>query len=49
MAEWKKVIVSGSVAELAAVSASTGIDVDGRVAATSFYGDGSNLTNVPAG
>ena len=49
MAEWKKVIVSGSVAELAAVSASTGIDVDGRVATTSFYGDGSNLTNVPAG
>ena len=49
MAEWKKVIVSGSVASLAAVSASTGIDVDGRVAATSFYGDGSNLTNVPAG
>ncbi len=49
MAELKKVIVSGSVAELAAVSASTGIDVDGRVAATSFYGDGSNLTNVPAG
>jgi len=49
MAEWKKVIVSGSVAELAAVSASTGIDVDGRVAATEFYGDGSNLTNVPAG
>ena len=49
MAEWKKVIVSGSVAELAAVSASTGIDVDGRVSATNFYGDGSNLTNVPAG
>lgn len=49
MAEWKKVIVSGSVASLAAVSASTGIDVDGRVVATSFYGDGSNLTNVPAG
>ena len=49
MAEWKKVIVSGSVASLAAVSASTGIDVDGRVVATSFYVDGSNLTNVPAG
>ena len=46
MAEWKKVIVSGSVASLAAVSASTGIDVDGRVAATAFYGDGSNITGI---
>ena len=46
MAEWKKVIVSGSVAALATVSASTGIDVVGRVAATSFYGDGSNITGI---
>ena len=46
MAEWKKVIVSGSVASLAAVSASTGIDVDGRVAASHFYGDGSNITGI---
>ena len=28
MAEWKKVIVSGSIAQLAAVSASTGILVN---------------------
>ena len=46
MAEWKKVIVSGSVASLAAVSASTGIDVDGRVVASHFYGDGSNITGI---
>ena len=46
MAEWKKVIVSGSVAALATVSASTGINVVGRVAATSFYGDGSNITGI---
>jgi hypothetical protein len=46
MAEWKKVIVSGSVAELATVSASTGIDVDGRISATNFYGDGSGITGI---
>ena len=37
MAEWKKVIVSGSNAELNTVTASY------------FSGDGSALTNVPAG
>ena len=49
MAEWKKVIVSGSVAELAAVSASVGIVVTGDVKATTFTGDGSGLTGVAAG
>ena len=49
MAEWKKVIVSGSVAELAAVSASVGIAVAGDVRALTFTGDGSNLTGVQAG
>jgi hypothetical protein len=43
MAEWKKVIVSGSTAALAAAN------VDGTVTANAFSGDGSNLTNVPAG
>ena len=37
MAEWKKVIVSGSNAEL------------NQVTASAFSGDGSGLTNVPAG
>ncbi len=38
MAEWKKIIVSGSQAELAGVTGSfTG----------SFFGDGSGLTNLP--
>ena len=37
MANWKKVIVSGSNAELNTVTASF------------FSGDGSALTNVPAG
>jgi len=49
MAEWKKVIVSGSVAQLAAVSASVGIVVTGDVKATTFTGDGSGLTGVAAG
>lgn len=43
MAEWKKVIVSGSSPELAAVT------VDGTVTAASFSGDGSALTGVAAG
>jgi len=43
MAEWKKIIVSGSSAELSA------LNVDGTVTANAFSGDGSNLTNVPAG
>jgi len=43
MAEWKKVIVSGSSPEFAALT------VDGTVTATSFSGDGSSLTGVAAG
>lgn len=43
MAEWKKVIVSGSSPEFAAVT------VDGAVSALSFSGDGSGLTGVAAG
>lgn len=43
MAEWKKVIVSGSSPELAAVT------VDGTVTANAFSGDGSALTGVAAG
>ena len=43
MAEWKKVIVSGSSPELAAIT------VDGTVTAASFSGDGSSLTGVAAG
>ena len=42
MANWKKVIVSGSTAELAAVT------VDGTVTANAFSGDGSSLTGVQA-
>jgi len=49
MAEWKKVIVSGSTAQLAAVSASVGIAVAGDVRALTFTGDGSGLTGVAAG
>lgn len=63
MATWKKLIVSGSVAELASVSASVGVLVgtnqqiqptqsDTRLTGSfsgSFTGDGSGLTNVPAG
>ena len=40
MAEWKKVIVSGSNAELAHVTASGGIS------ATAFVGDGSGITGI---
>ena len=40
MASWKKLIVSGSQAELA------NIDVTNAVTASFFQGDGSNLTNV---
>ena len=43
MAEWKKVIVSGSSAELSALA------VDGTVQANAFQGDGSGLTGVAAG
>jgi len=42
MATWKKVIVSGSSAELASLTAS------GNITASAFYGDGSNLTGVAA-
>ena len=40
MAEWKKVIVSGSIAELSHVTASGGIS------ATAFVGDGSGITGI---
>jgi len=43
MAEWKKVIVSGSSPEFGAIT------VDGTVTAASFSGDGSSLTGVAAG
>ena len=39
---WKKIVVSGSAAELAS------INVDGQVSASSFTGDGSGLTNIVA-
>jgi len=42
MATWKKVIVSGSAAELSSLTAS------GNITASAFYGDGSNLTGVAA-
>jgi len=53
MAEWKKIIVSGSQAELAAVTASLGIVVGDNQITTSnfsgsFIGDGSGLTNIVA-
>ena len=41
MAEWKKVIVSGSSAHIA------NLDVDSAVTASYFVGDGSGLTNLP--
>lgn len=42
MATWKKVIVSGSAAELSSLTAS------GNITASAFYGDGSNITGVAA-
>lgn len=42
MASWKKIIVSGSEAELASLTAS------GNITASAFFGNGSNLTNVAA-
>ena len=42
MATWKKVIVSGSAAELSSLTAS------GNITASAFYGDGSGLTGVAA-
>ena len=43
MAEWKKVVVSGSSAEL------SNLNVDSAVTASFFKGDGSALTNISAG
>ncbi len=43
MAEWKKVVVSGSSAEL------SNLNVDSAVTASAFKGDGSALTNIAAG
>lgn len=56
MATWKKVIVSGSAAELASITVDGNIVNSGTVAGTqitgsftgSFTGDGSNLTGLPA-
>ena len=42
MANWKKVVVSGSSAELSALA------VDGTITANAFSGDGSSLTGVQA-
>ena len=39
---WKKIVVSGSAAELST------LNVDGQISASSFTGDGSGLTNVVA-
>jgi hypothetical protein len=55
MAQWRKVIVSGSNAELHQVTSSGGIDIEGTsisgssVSTGSFgkvLGDGSDLTNI---
>ena len=43
MAQWKKLIVSGALAELNNVS------VDNAVTASAFKGDGSALTNIAGG
>jgi hypothetical protein len=57
MAQWKKIIVSGSDAELRSVTASSGILVGDNLITTnpatttitgSFFGDGSGLTGIPA-
>ena len=42
MASWKKIVVSGSSADLSA------LNVDNAVTASGFQGDGSGLTNVTA-
>lgn len=55
MAEWKKVIVSGSAAELAQLNVEPNQQISGSAADTflsgsfsgSFQGDGSQLTNLP--
>ena len=43
MATWKKVIVSGSVAELATVSASVGLIVGSNP--TDYYSSSNNILN----
>ena len=43
MAQWKKLIVSGALAEL------NNVDVDNAVTASFFKGDGSALLNLPIG
>lgn len=54
MATWKKVIVSGSAAELLNVTASAAsigtlnVTAGSGSFSGSFQGDGSGLTNVPA-
>ena len=42
MPSWKKLVVSGSAAELSS------LNVDGAVTGSGFKGDGSGLTNVTA-
>ena len=42
MPSWKKIVVSGSSAELSS------LNVDGAVTGSGFKGDGSGLTNVTA-
>ena len=43
MAQWKKLIVSGALAEL------DNVNVDNAVTASFFKGDGSALTNIAGG
>lgn len=43
MADWKKLVVSGSTAEL------SGLTITNAVTASTFVGDGSNLTGISSG
>ena len=46
MATWKKVIVSGSNAELFQISASGNISSSGTITAAALVGDGSGITSL---
>lgn len=48
MAIWKKIITSGSDAELNNITASGAISASGVISGSEFYGDGSNLTDITA-